>query len=255
MDKRITITALAAVLLATAFGCDNVAPPLLGSISGTVTYTGDWPPAGQDVYVIVASEWPLQSMPILFGPIPEPAGPNFDYSATELELRTYAAVALYAYPDFTFMGAYGYDEPDDVNPDPVILTENQPNATGIDFDASYEPPDKGSISGTVTFTGQWPADSVYVMAFEKWPPEKMPTFYAGPFNEADSWDYTVTEVVYGTYNTVGVYTWRGGVDYTMLGAYGYDPPGDTEPDPVTVDDANPNPTGIDISAQNPPVGK
>ena len=37
-----------------------------------------------------------------------------------------------------------------------------------------------------------------------------------------------------------------------LGAYGYDPPGDTGPDPVTVNGSNPNPTGIDISAQNPP---
>jgi hypothetical protein len=42
------------------------------------------------------------------------------------------------------------------------------------------------------------------------------------------------------------------IEPPLLGAYGYDPPGDTKPDPVTVNDSNSNPTGIDISAQNPP---
>jgi hypothetical protein len=252
MDGRIIILILATVLLAVAIGCENVTPPLLGSISGTITYTGAWPPADQTIYALATTEWPMESMPVLSDPIPEPSGSTFDYKIDEMTLRTYAAVALYTYPEFTFMGAYGYNVPDDLDPDAVTLTENQPNATGIDFGASYEPPEKGSISGTVAFTGTWPVDDVYVIAFENWPPIKMPTFYAGPFNEADLWDYTVNDVVYQTYNTIGVFTWRGAADYTMLGAYGYEPPDDTEPDPVTVDDTNPDPTGVDISAQNPP---
>jgi|GEM_PF-1588458 len=252
MKKRIIIPALGVALIAVAIGCDNIEPPLLGSISGTITYTGAWPPADQTVYVIATFEWPMESMPVLSDPIPEPSGPTFDYKMEEMTLQTYAAVALFTYPEFAFLGAYGYSEPNDLDPDPVTLTESQPNAVGIDFDASYESPQKGTISGTVNFTGTWPSDDVYVIAFENWPPIKMPTFYAGPFDEDDSWDYTVNDVVYGTYETVGVFTWSGAADYTMLGAYGYDPPGDTAPDPVTVNGSNPNPTGIDISAQNPP---
>jgi hypothetical protein len=59
MDKRIIIPAPGAVLIAVAIGCNNIEPPLLGSISGTITYTVDWPPADQTVYVVATFEWPM----------------------------------------------------------------------------------------------------------------------------------------------------------------------------------------------------
>lgn len=250
--KRVLLVALAlsAVVFILCSCEDSVAPPTSGSVSGTVTFEGDWPVGkggeAEAVYVCIFTEWPIGSIPYLSDPLPAPGADGLiPYTVTDLPLGTYAVVGMWTYPEYEFLGAYGYTGEGDI-PTPITLTEDNPNLTGIDFDAAYSgPAETGTISGHVTFTGTWPEGNVRVMAFENWPPAGPPQM-TDPIAEAGEFDYTITDVPYNTYEVVGLFD----ADSNMYGAYGFNPPGDMTPDPVTVDTEHTAVTGIDFSANN-----
>ena len=252
MKRILALAVISTALLIVLGACeDTTAPPTTGSVSGTVTFTGAWPvdSKGEEadaVYVCVFSEWPIDSVPYLSASLQKPGSDGLiPYTVENIALGTYAVVGLWTYPQYEFMGAYGYTGEGDI-PTPITLTEENPQLTGIDFDASYSgAAETGSISGHVSFTGTWPTGNVRVMAFETWPPSGPPQM-TDPINEAAEFDYTIEDVPYNTYGVVGLFD----AGSTMYGAYGFDPPGDTTPDPVTVDGNDPDVTDIDFSASN-----
>ncbi len=253
MKKTIGLTLLASALIAIIGACDDAttSPPTTGSVSGTVTFTGEWPVGtkggeAEAVYVCVFKEWEPNSIPYLSDPLQEPGDDGLiPYTVGDIALGTYAVVGMWTFPDYELLGAYGYTGEGDI-PTPITLTEENPHVTGIDFDASYGgPSETGSISGHVSFSGTWPEGNVRVMAFETWPPTGPPRM-TDPLPEANEFDYTIADVPYNTYGVVGLFD----ADTVMYGAYGYNPPNDPTPDPVTVDGNDPDVTDIDFDANN-----
>ncbi|MCP4229486.1 MAG: hypothetical protein GY771_04985 [bacterium] len=253
MKQLIGLTTILVALIAILGACDDdtIIPPTTGSVSGTATFTGEWPVGTKGgeadaVYVCIFTEWPIDSAPILSAPLQEPGSDGkIAYKVDNVSLGTYAVIGMWTFPQYEFLGAYGYENEGDT-PTPITLTEENANLTGIDFDASYGgASETGSISGHVSFSGTWPDGNVRVMAFETWPPSGAPQM-TDPISEATEFDYTIADVPYNTYGVVGLFD----AESNMYGAYGFDPPGDTTPDPVTVDAGTPNPSGIDFDASN-----
>lgn len=131
-----------------------------GIISGTVTFTNS-PPEGASVFVAIVA--PNTGVPYVDVLVPESAieAGSYVYTFTNLDFGTYGVAVPYLLDGPPTM-LYG--------PANVIVSPNDPHAMGVDFAVEFaeEQPTIGSISGTITFLGAFPAgERVYVGASDQ----------------------------------------------------------------------------------------
>ena len=123
-------------------------------------------------------------------------------------------------------------------------------------------PESATISGIITFTGNWPTEgSVAVSLSSNWPPQGAPAA-SSEITSTDlsngTYTYTFENVTFGSYACIAV-SWQDPTDadptsnQKILGAYGGVYPfftayGGTDPTTVTVTEADYSKTGLDFSA-------
>ena len=135
--KQIACGAAVALL---SFGCgeESVGPPSTGSVSGKITFVGDQPDSGL-VYINAAASYPIMG-PTDYYEVLEvaPSQTEVTYRLEGMNFGTYAAIAVLwkdgTDPRRTILGMYGWSEAeDDTIPDPVALSSEIPDVTGIDI--------------------------------------------------------------------------------------------------------------------------
>ena len=129
--------------------------------------------------------------------------------------------------------------------------------TGCEDSTGSEPPESATISGTITFTGDWPAEGdVAVSLSSTWPPTGAPAASL-VITESGTYDYTFNNVTFGTYASIAV-SWQDPNDENPatnqypFGAYGGVYPfftayGGTDPTTITVSETDYSKTGLDFS--------
>ena len=138
--------------------------------------------------------------------------------------------------------------------------------TGCEDNNPTEAPENATISGTITFTGDWPeTGSIAVSAMDVWDYTD-PGFTGVPIKtitiseddvSSNTYEYTL-ELTFDDYNAI-IVTWLDPEDdsnqtkYHTLGAYGGTSPfyaamGGTNPTTVIVSEANYSVSGIDFIA-------
>jgi hypothetical protein len=147
---NITVFIVFTMFLIVGCGDDNEVTPAVttGTVSGVITFVGT-PPAG-DVKIEVS----------IFSKLDEnghPAGPPDFYSdyltktagqalykISGVTFGTYKLAAVgYKAPDAqpgtpqTILGMYGFNAPKDMEPDSFTVSQEKPEATGIDITADY----------------------------------------------------------------------------------------------------------------------
>ena len=133
---------------------------------------------------------------------------------------------------------------------------------GCENDSPTAAPESATISGIITFTGDWPTkDTVAVSLSSNWPPQGAPAAsYEITSTDLSNGTYTYTfeNVTFGSYACISV-SWQDPTDadptsnQKILGAYGGVYPfftayGGTDPTTVTVTEADYSKTGLDFSA-------
>ena len=134
--------------------------------------------------------------------------------------------------------------------------------TGCENDSPTAAPESATISGIITFTGDWPTkDTVAVSLSSNWPPQGAPAASL-EITSTDlsngTYTYTFENVTFGSYACISV-SWQDPTDadptsnQKTLGAYGGVYPfftayGGTDPTTVTVTEADYSKTGLDFSA-------
>lgn len=132
-------------------------------------------------------------------------------------------------------------------------------------DDEEETPTTGTVSGTVTFVGTPPEDtgeiqvSIWSVLGASGYPEGPPDHYSAAFEEfTGDVKYTISGVSFGTYKLAAVGYEPSdapmGTPETILGMYGFAPPGDMQADSFTVSEEEPEATGIDIIADYSAIG-
>ncbi len=134
-------------------GCeDSTGPeqPESATISGTITFTGDWPAEG-DVAVSLSSTWPPTGAPAASLVITESG--TYDYTFNNVTFGTYASIVVsWENPDSTFnytcnqstLGAYGGTMPwmeehgQGTNPDTIIVSVTNFELNELDLDANLD---------------------------------------------------------------------------------------------------------------------
>ena len=119
-----------------------------GSVSGTVTFVGEPPEGESEIQVSMFSTVDENGRPT--GPpdyFSEPFKEFRDqvpYKISGISFGTYKLVAVgWESPDSPpgtpeiVLGMYGFAPPNDMQPDSVTLSEEQPDVTGIDIIADY----------------------------------------------------------------------------------------------------------------------
>ena len=151
--RYITLVTLALFAMFLVCGCDEDAEeeeetPTTGTVSGTVTFVGTPP---EDTGEIQVSIWSV------LDPSGRPAGPPDHYSAPfeaftgevqytipGVSFGTYKLAAVGYEPSDapmgtpeTMLGMYGFAPPTDMEADSFTVSEEQPEANGIDITADY----------------------------------------------------------------------------------------------------------------------
>jgi len=197
--------------------------------TGATAFMGIFPPGSVDYYQ--------------FYQIPEEdiASGSHSYQFTGLDFGTYSIAVV-----VNFGEAYGDRMEYLYAPQDITITSDNPVVSGFDFTVEFPsaPSGTGSISGTVTFLGDFPDVSppagVYIGASVA---IDQPSAYFVQITADDlignEVSYTLDDVAYGTY---------------FISIFVYDP---TTHKPeffgaydgaVTIDEASPNATGIDFDA-------
>lgn len=122
----------------------------------------------------------------------------------------------------------------------------------------------GSVSGTVTFVGNWPASGeIQVSIWPSWPPAGPPSAATLPISQTVTYNYKIEGLNRGTYQALAV-GWRNPANPTaarVLGLYINDPnnsgvsidtatgrPTYATPAPIVISDAKMDHTGLNIKA-------
>ena len=175
------------MLLFLLIACDEDSlsyKPESGSVSGKVTFQNldNWPTIGP-ITISLSKNWPLANIigpPIDYAEITinDLDSGSYYYLFEDLDLdSTFGAIAV-AWKDLTdsnsatnqhVLGAYGATlEQEFVDAEKITLTYEEYEKDNFNFiaDMSLVKPievvETGSISGTITFSGTWPDDQVYI---------------------------------------------------------------------------------------------
>lgn len=257
-NKALIWTAAACLLLAAGCDGDHGIAPLRSTISGTVTFLGDWPEATAQVVIVASTRFPPTAFTDLILSEPLPIGVSqYDYD-------------LYVPPGtYQLVGVAwrGEDEAWDVNSlvgqytQQVVVATESSQATGIDITVNFT---RGTISGSVTFQGDWPenAEEVRVVVYQTYPPASffLMSGYSDPIPlGVSAHGYTVS-LAPGTYEWV-IVVWRPagkfwGPDVFPEGYLGmYTSPSDTtRPGQVVVQQAKVS-AGINIAVDFAHMGE
>ncbi len=121
--------------------------PTTGTISGTVTFVGT-PPAGKaeiqvSIFSTLVNGRPAGPPDRFSEPFTQFTG-QVPYTISGVAFGTYQLAAVgYENPDNppgtpeTILGMYGFKAPSDMEPDSFAVSEDKPEATGIDITADY----------------------------------------------------------------------------------------------------------------------
>ena len=133
---------------------------------------------------------------------------------------------------------------------------------GCENDSPTAAPESATISGIITFTGDWPANgTVAISLSSNWPPQGAPAASSEVTStdlSSGAYVYTFENVTFGSYACISV-SWQDPTDadptsnQKTLGAYGgvypfFTASGGTDPTTVTVTEADYSKTGLDFSA-------
>jgi hypothetical protein len=125
-----------------------------------------------------------------------------------------------------------------------------------DNNAEDPAPESATISGTMTFVGDWPVDgTIGISLSSNWPPQGAPAASLVLDASSDN-TYTFENVAFGTYAAIAV-SWldpndtNSATNQSTLGAYGGESPfftayGGTDPIVVTVSEMEYELTGLDF---------
>ena len=133
---------------------------------------------------------------------------------------------------------------------------------GCENDSPTAAPESATISGTIAFTGDWPANgTVAVSLSSNWPPQGAPAA-SSEFTSIDlssgAYAYTFENVPFGAYASISV-SWQDPNDDNpatnqhTIGAYGGEYPfftayGGTDPTTITVSETDYSKINLDFSA-------
>ena len=147
--KNLLILSLASVMFIATACEDEKAETLLESatISGTITYSGDWPSTGT-VYLSMQNTWYPVDAPYATTTISESdvTANAYAYSFTEVAFGTYAAISIsWLDPEDTnpatnqhIKGVYGGTAAAYfVDADSITVSEDIYELTGLDFSAAF----------------------------------------------------------------------------------------------------------------------
>ena len=137
------------MFLASSCGEEEETPvPTSGSVSGIVTFMGVPPEGGVEIQVsifsIVDENWRPMGPPAHYSePFGELTG-EVPYTIPGVSFGTYKLAAVGYEPldsppgtPEIVLGMYGFAPPGDTEPDSFTVSEEEPDATGIDIVASY----------------------------------------------------------------------------------------------------------------------
>lgn len=123
-------------------------PPTTGSVSGTVTFVGETPEGESEMQVslfsVVDETGKPAGPPAHFSePFAEVTG-EVQYKISGVSFGEYKLIVLgweladspTGTPEVV-LGMYGFAPPDDMQPDTITVSEEQPDVTGIDIVADY----------------------------------------------------------------------------------------------------------------------
>ena len=196
-------------------------------ITGSVRFEGAWPDSIDYAMVVASRKNPLtQSITVLdldIGTIME-SGTEYQEYSINVSPELYQAVSVLFVPKgrpLTFDDLYTANNIGAVSINPIQVSENQ-TAQGPHFYVTLGDI-RSHIQGTVTFTGQWPAEAaeVRMIAANTFPPEFEEVIIGElipPDATVYSYDFKLPQ---DTYNLIGV-AWRAeGTTWDLLSVCGF----------------------------------
>ncbi|UCE07337.1 MAG: hypothetical protein JSW07_04705, partial [bacterium] len=187
--------------------------PIRSGISGTIKYIGKWPANTAEVRIVAATKFPPTDInDLIIGDILPLGGDSTDYSFY-LEPGDYYLGIVWREREapWGIQSIFGiYTAPDNAfTPAVITVPDDTTMVTGKDIIADFSYAKKASnssISGTITFIGNWPenVENVMVIGSTQFPPESLLDFAFSSLLPAyvDSADYFI-QAVPDTYKAIG----------------------------------------------------
>jgi len=187
--------------------------PIRSGISGTIKYTGKWPTNTAEVRIVGSTKFPPSDLnDLIIGDI-LPIGGDSTIYTFYLDPGDYYVGLVWREREAAWgiQSIFGiYTEPDNpLAPGLITIPDDRAIVTGKDIIADFahaRRASKSSISGTVTFIGNWPeqSENVMVIASTRFPPESLLDFAFSGLDSAniDSIIYTIPAAP-DTYRVVG----------------------------------------------------
>ena len=146
----LVLSTMLVIFLISSCGEEDEEKPAMtmGSVSGTVTFVGEPPEGDSEIQVSLFSTVDEKGSPTgppdyFSEPFKEFKG-TVPYKISGVSFGTYKLIAVgWERPDSppgtpeVVLGMYGFAPPNDMQPDSITLSEEQPDVTGIDIIADY----------------------------------------------------------------------------------------------------------------------
>jgi len=182
--KITTVALLATMMLLFSLNCrmDHGIEPIRSGISGTIKYIGAWPPNTAEIRIVGAKKFPPEDLnDLIIGDILPLNVDSTEYTFY-LEPGDYYLGLVWRERDAAWgiQSIFGiYTEPDNsFSPGLITIPDENTIVTGKDMVADFRYAKRAtnsSISGTVTFIGNWPdqSENVMVIAATQFPPQSL----------------------------------------------------------------------------------
>lgn len=188
--------------------------PIRSGISGTIKYIGKWPQNTAEVRIVAATKFPPSDLnDLIIGDILPIGGDSTVYNFY-LDPGNYYIGLVWRERDAAWgiQSIFGiYTEPGNaLSPALITIPDEKTIVTGKDITADFAYARKtssSSISGTITFVGNWPeqVENFMVIASMRFPPQSLLDMAFSGLQPAnvDSINYSISAAP-GTYRVVGV---------------------------------------------------